>query len=294
MVTIRVMRHVADIDDDKAAGGTTMSREAPQSNAIIEHSFSLKIQEGRWGTEAAPAESPMMVQRGEDPSIAVIAFKGFGGALNLSRFEFLAITGLLSYSRILLRDDTRTCYLAGLPPFADDVDGIAALLQERLRELAPQKTIVIGPSGGSHAAMLFGHLIGADYVHAFSPYANLDPDWSTQFGDPSDKLRFADAIERLRDVPDASRKYYDLRNVLRDWNGKTAYNIHVCAQSAPDVYRASLIDGLPGVSVHRHGCGSHRIVTWLAARKQLIPLLRSENQADVAEIVRGYNETTVP
>ncbi len=265
-----------------------MGEEASQAKGIIEHSYSLKVQDGRWGVAAAPEDAPLMVQRGEDPTIAVIAFKGFGGALNLSRFDFLAITGLLAYSRILLRDDTRTCYLAGLPPFADDVAGIAALVQQHLRELAPQKTIVIGPSGGSHAAILFGHLIGADYVHAFSPYVNLDPEWIGQFGHPADSERFADSIERLADVPAASRQYYDLRSVLREWNGKTAYSIHVCAKSAPDVFRASLIDGLPGVSVHHHGCGSHRIVTWLAGRKQLIPLLRSENQANVAEIVRGY------
>jgi hypothetical protein len=72
---------------------------------------------------------------------------------------------------------------------------------------------------------------------------------------------------------------------MREWNGRTRYNIHVCANSPREMKRALRMEGLPGVTVHRHPCDTHRVVSWLAGRKRLMPLLRAENQQDVAAVV---------
>lgn len=263
------------------------AKRAPPGIAL-EHHFSL--QADAWSQPAPPPEPPILVERGEDPGTAVVAFKGFGGVLNRSRFDFLAITGLLRHSRILLRDDSFTCYLAGIPGLADSCEALTGVIRDRLAELAPTRTMMIGPSGGSFAAILYGHLLGADDVHAFAPFTNLDPQWSIEHGDPQDRLRHAATLERLAALPPQAQRYFDLCEVLREWNGHTRYNIHVCANSPRELKRAARLEGLPGVTVHRHPCDTHRVVSWLAGRKRLMPLLRAENQPDVAAVVaKGAN-----
>lgn len=101
----------------------------------------------------------------------------------------------------------------------------------------------VGSSGGSHAAILFGHLLGADYVHAFSPYTNLDPSYLRTSEAPEDLEALSDALARLDCVPPQARAYFDLRELLSDSNRKTTYQLHVCARSAPDLARALRLDG---------------------------------------------------
>ncbi|HEV8502259.1 MAG TPA: hypothetical protein VGR63_11800 [Casimicrobiaceae bacterium] len=259
------------------------------AGVALEHHFSL--QADAWSQPGPAAEPPLLVERGEDPSTAVVAFKGFGGMLNRSRFDFLSITGLLRHSRILLRDDSFTCYLAGIPGLAGSCESLAGVIRGHLAELAPARTMMIGPSGGSFAAILYGHLLGADDVHAFAPFTNLDPQWLAVHGDPHDNVRHAATIERLAALPPQAHRYFNLSHVLREWNGRTRYNIHACANSPREMKRAMRLEGLPGVTIHRHPCDTHRVVSWLAGRKRLMPLLRAENQQDVAAVVAATGAT---
>jgi hypothetical protein len=234
-----------------------------------------------------PPDSPLTVELGQDPSALVVAFTGFTGQMSLPTFDFLGTAELLKYSRILLCDKSRTCYLNGLSAIAEDVATLTALLREHIERMGPKHTIFIGSSGGSHAAILFGHLLRADFVHAFSAYTNLDPAY---WRSPEMKKHigtFGDALERLDRVPAAARAYFDLREVLREYNGKTAYNLHVCAQSESDMARTLLLDGLPGVTIHEHGCNHHAVVVWLARLRRLTPLLKVENQRGPATEVEG-------
>ncbi|HEY2862402.1 MAG TPA: hypothetical protein VGK37_02110 [Casimicrobiaceae bacterium] len=224
----------------------------------------------------------MAVELGQDPSVLIVAFTGFTGQLSLPTFDFLATAELLNYNRILLCDKSRTCYLNGLAPIAEDVGALAALLEQHIEGLAPKYTIFIGSSGGSHAALLFGHLLRADFVHAFSPYTNLDPAYWRSPEMQKYVGRFGDTLERLDRLPGPARAYFDLREVLRNHNGKTAYNLHVCAQSESDMARTLLLDGLPGVTIHAHACNHHGVVVWLARLRQLTSLLKIENQRPAA------------
>ncbi|HEY7945627.1 MAG TPA: hypothetical protein VIH15_14080, partial [Casimicrobiaceae bacterium] len=161
---------------------------------------------------------------------------------------------------------------------AGDINALLALLREHIEELAPKQTMFIGGSGGSHAAILFGHLLAADLVHAFSPHTNLDPAYWRTSEYMKDVEAFATAIARMDHVPPAARAYFDLSKVLPQWNGRTLYNLHVCARSAPDLSRALRLEGLPGVTIHRYDCDSHSVAAWLARRQRLLPLFKVDNQ----------------
>ncbi len=231
--------------------------------------------------------SQFTVERGKDPSVLVVAFTGFGGKLSVPTFDFLRSTELLNYSRILLCDNSRTCYMNGIPPIAQDLGALAALLRQHIDELAPRCTMFIGSSGGSHAAILFGHLLGADYVHAFSPMTNLDPAYFRASEAREDVEELGEAVARMEHVPATAHPYFDLRQVLGQSNGRTLYNLHVCSQSARDLARAIRLDGLPGVTIHRHQCNHHRVVVWLARERLLLPLLKLQNQPGFAVAVGG-------
>jgi hypothetical protein len=231
--------------------------------------------------------SQLLVERGPDPSVLIVAFTGFAGGLSMPTFDFLRSTELLNYNRILLCDNSRTCYLNGIPPVANDVGALQALLRQHIDQLAPKYTMFIGSSGGSHAAILFGYLLGADFVHAFSPHTNIDPAHWRASEVPEDVEAYSETIVKMEHVPPAARAYFDLRQVLRRSNGKTAYNLHVCAQSVRDLARAMRLDGLPGVTIHRHPCAHHRVGVWLAGQRRLLPLLKLENQPGFAVAAGG-------
>ena len=228
--------------------------------------------------------SQFVVERGQDPSVLIVAFTGFAGKMSIPTFDFLRSSELLSYSRILLCDNSRTCYMNGIPPIAEDVGALAALLRQHIDQLAPEHTVFIGSSGGSHAAILFGHWLGADYVHAFSPITDLDPAHFRASATPENLEAFGEALVRMEHVPATAHPYFDLHRVLGQSNGHTIYNLHVCAQSAPDVAQAMRLDGLPGVTIHRHPCNHHRVVVWLARERRLLPLLKLENQPGFAAV----------
>ncbi len=266
-------------------------RQAPRGIAAA-FTLAPSAAAGTWTVRAAgapllpPARRPpdaatlpparLSIERGEDRTRLVIAFTGFGGRLAMPAFDFLGVTGLMGASRILLRDSSRLLYLDGIPPFATGFDALLERLREAVAELAPERTMVIGNSGGSHAALLFGHLLGADVVHAFAPITNIDPAHIRAVGIEERLLRHADVIDRLDALPPTVRRYFDLRQVLGEGNGRTRFHLHACARSPIEMRRAQHLEGLPGVAVHRHPCDGHGVVGWLARNERLLPILRGD------------------
>ena len=255
-----------------------MPAKAP-SATIVDYEATMLLARRR----RAPRPSPQFsVQLGSDPTVLVVAFTGFNGNLSMSPFNFMRTAELLNYHRILLCDTSKTCYLNGIPPIAVGIEALIDLIRQHIARLAPKHTMFVGASGGSHAAILFGHLLGADLVHAFSPHTNVDPDYWRSSEPPEEVAAFADAMGRVEAVQESVRAYLDLRQVLQVSNGKTRYNLHVCAQSAVDVARAVRLEGLPGVVMHRHPCDHHRVAVWLARERRLLPLLKIENRSEPA------------
>ncbi len=230
--------------------------------------------------------SPVLVEKGEDPSVLVIAFTGFKGGLTMAAFDFLAVTKLSKYSRILLLDTSRTCYLGGVPPVLNNFAAVRDFLREKIAELAPKKIIAIGASSGAFATILLGHELKVDYLHAFSPYTYVDVANVEKYQDPDGYGRQAEAFARIQALPPDVHPLFDLRPILMQHNGKTRYYIHVCRNSQWDMHRAKHIKDCPGVLVIGYPCDSHGVAVTLARNDLLTDILLIENQEHVGQAIK--------
>jgi len=220
--------------------------------------------------------SNILVETGTDRSRLLIAFTGFQGALTMAPFDFFSASGHLGSSRILLRDPTHLMYLTGCPP---DAPGFLPLL-ERLRKeidlLSPQRITCVGTSSGGYAAMLFGHLLEVDRVHAFAPSAFASV-WMTiqrrDWQQVRQRISPRHFLLELR-IPWSLWKYRDLPGVLRQGNGKTRYTVHVCAQNEHDMKRAGYFSDCPQVEIAAHECNTHQVAKHLVREGKLLSVFQ--------------------
>ena len=84
--------------------------------------------------------------------------------------DFLQLSGLAGRNLILVRDPYEVNYERGVAPHLGSSAALAAWIREKRAEMTHVRDVhCLGHSSGGYGALLFGHLIGADSVFAFSP-----------------------------------------------------------------------------------------------------------------------------
>jgi pimeloyl-ACP methyl ester carboxylesterase len=241
----------------------------------------LRKRLAKWRKSRVPA---IMVERGQDPSTVILAFSGHAQKLSLPAFEFFQVADLLQYSRILCRDVHRVWYHMGLGRKTPDYPSSIARIRELLSELGGNTTIAVGTSAGGYAALIFGHFLRVDSVHAFSPNTCLESRHAYHVrGLKSPKK--ADDYQRLEAYRRSARELFDIAKVLEHHNGKTRYFVHYCSGSERDRIDAERVGGLPGVTVFAHPCSGHAVARHLARRRLLVDLLKPENQEKLDDLL---------
>jgi pimeloyl-ACP methyl ester carboxylesterase len=204
-------------------------------------------------------------------SILLLAFGGFANQLGIPAFEFNRITGSFEQiNRIFLRDKHQMWYHSGLPGVGNDIDGIANFLRQYRSHPSTRLTIVLGNSGGGYAALLFGHLLQVDQVHAFAPKTFIHPlqrliQHDTPHAHPEKLLRLL-----LR----GQRKYFDLKRVfLAAPNPKTRYHIYYSAADRIDKLHAARLQSISGIDLHDYPHGQHDLIKTLKQSGQLSEII---------------------
>jgi hypothetical protein len=214
----------------------------------------------------------------------IVAFTGKAAKFNMIRpFDFFQLTGLLHYNRILLREPWHYAYLKGIDK--SGLPGLVKWLEQKIELIAPKRVIFIGVSSGGFAALLLGHLLKPDYVHAFSPFTYFNVKNVLRNGDYKNAvLQWPMAMLRLNLLlPFQSRQYLDLKPSLMRKPGKTRYYIHACAHSS-DRTRAEHLKDCPNTRVFLYPCATHN-VTWTIIKSRCIKDLLKEDNLDRAEDV---------
>lgn len=200
--------------------------------------------------------SPNLMAELVPNSPLIIAFTGMARGLNeLANFEFVKSTRDLSCSKVFCRDPNFSFYHRGIDSETASITDVLLKLKEQVEKATPTKIVCIGVSAGGFAALLFGHLLKADTVHAFGPQTILYKEWGITHKDPT-----VYTCENLHSaVLTPGNDYRDLSLVLSNYNGKTSYKVHIgtgvdCEQ---DGYHADNISACEGVEVLTYPCDGH-------------------------------------
>jgi hypothetical protein len=188
----------------------------------------------------------------------------------------------MDVSKIIIRDSSLLKTLGGLPPdfatFNDFLDHLKGIIASHPHK----KLYVTGTSGGGHPALLLGHLLKADKVVAFAPYPYLSSEVGEQRNDPAIHS-MKRMIARFQKLPNDVKPYFDLADVLVNWNGKTEYFVHVSRDNEADYTRAQYLQGLPKVEIVSHPYKEHAISVKLSNSGTLKDCFKFPYQQRTAE-----------
>jgi len=220
-------------------------------------------------------------EKGQHDQLLVLVFNSdFRTPLSERRpHEFFELTERLKCSRIHCVDRKFVFYHDGLDEKHPSIRSSAALLRELIHGLAPKVTIVLGASSGAYAALVFGHLLGLDHVHAFGPVTCVLPDYMKEHAQEDSESRWQ-RYHALWKSPNADWGLFDLAKVLKDYNGHTKYYLHYCGGYDRDRLASERVSGLPGVTMCPYDCNHHYVVVHMHREnilKRLFPIGRSGN-----------------
>lgn len=179
----------------------------------------------------------------------IIAFGGMAGNLGLPPFEFFNLTNDLDVNKIYLRDLEQTWYHSGISGISHNIDGTASYLQRSIKDSGADQVVVVGNSMGGYAALIFGILIKADVIHAFSPHTSLK---NPKLVRKKSKL--------LHVHINYSKKYFDVKRIIKSHKGLGVFNIYFDSRNEIDAKHAKHLKRIKNVTLHTYNEGMHNIV----------------------------------
>jgi hypothetical protein len=199
---------------------------------------------------------PMSLDMRRDSRTLMIAFGGRPGGLGMPPFEFFRITGSIRTKRMFVRDLRQAWYHEGVEGAGETITEMAESFAHVIGQHEFDRLVVTGISAGGYAALLFGTLLGADVVVAFSPQTVIDPDAMAAMDDH----RYDDPLVGLAAAGRLDERWTDLREALPPArSADTLYELHFDPSSRPDRLHAERLAELPGVRLHRHEGAGHNI-----------------------------------
>lgn len=229
-------------------------------------SFEADLRDDRSGFVAEPARPA---------AGTLVAFGGIRGGMGIPPFEFFRVTEGLDTRRIFARDLRQTWYLAGIEGLGatphQAAEGLEAVLGD-----GRGRVVTTGNSAGGFAAIVYGALVGADEVHAFSPQTVLTRAARAAWVD----LRWLPEMRRLRRLPEVPPDLLDLRRFLTGHEQSPTIHVHYCRGHRLDARHAERIGDLPGVRLHAYEEGGHGLVGALRDEGSLRRILEEALRGD--------------
>jgi len=235
-----------------------LSRLGKQQRAFRERIFAIQttVVEGMGRTHCALGDPgaeifPVETRLSPESPVRVIAFGSMGTAFGLPPKQFFQALGQHDCEIVFLKDFRQCWYQKGLLGLTSSVEETADFLR-RMIESDGRPVSMVGASSGGFAAILFGCLLGARKVVAFSPQTRVT---RRVFG----KFRTEDS--RIEDM-DFDAAHTDLRRVAEEHSPRGRIDLYYSTGSAYDTEQALHMDGidnvrLRGLDWHGHNTAGH-------------------------------------
>jgi pimeloyl-ACP methyl ester carboxylesterase len=153
----------------------------------------------------------------------------------------------------------------GMPPFE-----FFRLTQDV--EAKVDKVLMVGNSMGGYAALLFGNLLGATEVLAFSPQTFLSRRRRIVHRD----RRWSRQMAAVHSAPLIEPAFLDLGPLFRHYSGSTVFHVHYGTKSRHDQAHARQLRHCPSVALHAYPYEGHELVKSLRESGELEAILREE------------------
>jgi hypothetical protein len=216
--------------------------------------------------------APLAIDFDPGRAVLLICFSGLRGKLGFPVFEFNKITSKLQdVNKIYLRDQHRIWYHRGVNGIGDNIGSVVTFLRDYTLHPSTKRVVVLGNSGGAYAALLFGYLLSADEVHAFSPKTVLDPLkrlWMQDFP----RVEPARILWQL--FWRGQREYFDLRDVFsKSTRRQGNFHIYYSANYLIDDLHAHRMGPLAGIHLHGYEYDDHNLIKILRQSGELVQII---------------------
>lgn len=184
--------------------------------------------------------------------VAMVAFGGIQGGLQMPPFEFFNLARDLPVTKIFVRDKAQCWYGRGVEGLGTDLEGTA----EGLGRLATERDftpVFFGVSAGGFAALAASALIPSGGAYVFSPQVSLRRFERARLLDN----RWKAQIARLRST---QSPIDDVRPLVAASTYDVPRNIYASSAHRLDAGHARLVRNLRGVQVKMLPAGGHAVV----------------------------------
>lgn len=198
-----------------------------------------------FGSAEAEAVPEERLLNGHDR--VVFAFGGMASHLQMPPAEFGRTFANRRADVIFYKDFQQCWYQQGLLGLTNDVPTTAQYIRDTVAAHGWRQVTTIGTSAGGYAAILFGALVGAARVVAFSP--------QTLVGRQAIR-RFASTDSREAEI-DLQGRYLDLAKVLDETGFTGLIDVYFGLQNKMDVLAAEWLQRFPNVTLHGVDTATH-------------------------------------
>jgi hypothetical protein len=228
--------------------------------------------------------SNFLIEPNSGSEVMLIAFAGNGGRLGMPIFEFFNILSDVPATKVFLKDPNVTWYQDGVPGFGDDVLEVAENIKKLALENGARKIVTIGNSAGGYAAILFGVLIGADNVLAFSPNTKITRE---------DDSYFPETLRQMLAASQRSSPFFrNLRQVILKYNTKSRIYAFYSQFDRFDERHISNISDLDSVRNVGYPSMFHNLIRVFKDLGLLKGLILSSLEGEVSIPTLGWREKT--
>lgn len=173
------------------------------------------------------------------------------------RYHFLDLVSGFPGKKLFIRDLQDAWYNKGLLGLTQDVEQTAAYLKTIITQPDIDRVVFIGASSGGYAAILYGHLLQIDEIHAFGAQTKIPND------DQEAKL-----LAGVQPI------YFDLAKTFQPQSLTNYYHLYFDNQFLPDYDHAHRLVHHNQVTLHGYDAGvGHKIAMWLKHQKLLRPII---------------------